>query len=209
MLYAMLALSMSSSQARADIHFDQLSSCDSLERIAQYLKSSPSSCRSPSDELEEVISSRFTIPGGDGKPCFLSRPPTSTLSTFKCFVLTTPRTSAFPKGTRHISCVKKADEADLIRYKDAYLPVYGPLVERYLDAAAHCPAGNGDAAIANRNLMPFPLTFVARYSFGFVLPIGDQLVGKTSFIHGYGKVDPSLTSFGSGAIEFFAADISL
>ena len=105
-----------------------------------------------------------------------------------------------------LTCLRAALSRDIQDYKENYVLSYSRAVATYLQSASQCDAGNGDSTIAVRTLLPYSVSLVARFEFGFALPFGGSLVGRSLFIHGYGSVDPSITG-NETAVEFFDTSV--
>jgi hypothetical protein len=181
--------------AEAALHLDQLSNCDSLGQVLLTLRSFPTDCRAPDGPIERSIAA-FYVPQ-IAKTCFLARPPSAALSSFDCVVVQDPQ-------SRQLACQRSARWSDILAYRQTYQETYAPRVRTYLDAAAACPQGNGDATTAVPTMLPFIVGVYAKYELGFALPRGGTgLVGESTFVHGYGSVDPDLIDSDHPAVEFF------
>jgi len=101
-----------------------------------------------------------------------------------------------------MTCFREVDNALLGDYVRRYESVYDPRVSQYLNAAARCQVGNGDATAAKNSLFPDTLKAVANAEFGFVLGLGKGHVTTSRAYHGYAKTDPDIQGT-TGAVEVF------
>ena len=196
----LVAMATMDSPADAAIHFNQLSSCDSLSEAYTFLRKSQQHCRAPGGRIERSIDQQTNfIPSI--KICFLDRIPSAALSSFKCMTVVNADLQ------RELLCYQSADIADIKDYRERYDTVYAPKVIQYLQLAAACSVGNGDPTVSvGIGMLPYLMSLVARSELGFILPTGGSLVGSGLIIHGYGTVDPDLRS-GISALEFFSMRI--
>ncbi len=182
--------------AGADVRLDQLSACDSLAQVREYLRAFPRQCRAPAGVLERSIARRVRD-NPDVKVCFIARAPSTALAEFSCLV------ADLPPDQRQVICFREAEATVSQRFRQQYETVFRNREIQYLERASKCSTGNGDAARAARTLFPALLSLIARFDFGYVLPMGGAFVGSGLIVHGYGSVDPDLQS-GVSALEFFA-----
>jgi len=196
-LVAALAAALSASPAAAELHFDQLSACEGLSALMASLQSTPTDCRPPRGEIERWFANRLRILP-DTLVCFLGRPPAASLTGFDCFVVEA-------RPSRMIACLRPAEPDDIADYRPNYDTRYAETVNRYLERAAQCSAGNGDATVAPRTMLPFMVGLFARHDFAFVLPVGDRFRGSSAIVHGYAHVDPTIVDEPEPTIEYVSA----
>jgi hypothetical protein len=188
-------MALSEAYGQSDITLDKLSDCSGLAAIREKLDYPISiSCRPPLGDMERRMMSQFNGPS-DLHACLLRTNPIPKLAGFTCV------DQAY-KGTRELSCFRAVDKAILGDYVRRYESVYSRRVSQYLDAAAHCQVGNGDATAIKNSLFPETLKAIASAEFGFVLGLGKGSVTTSRAYHAYAQTDPDLHGT-SGAVEVF------
>jgi hypothetical protein len=194
LLACMCVLASQWALSQSDINLDLLNDCAGLAKVRAVLDSHISEdCKRPRNSLETKMMSQF-IDGQDIRACLLVSPPVPMLSRFTCIDLSY-------EGTRELACLRSVDERLLKRYVADY-DLYRTPVIQYLNAAAQCPAGNGDATAAPKSVFPPVFKVAARANFGWVLGLGKQLVSDTRAYHGYADVDPEVEQTLGGAEVF-------
>jgi hypothetical protein len=191
-----MALSLASADAHASIRLDLLSACDDLGLAMRELKRPTIGCRAPRSAMERALATRIGI-NPAVRLCFLQRAPSASLSRFACVTFHTA-TSA------HLDCIAPVASADVDDYQRNYASRYAAHAKAYLEAANRCALGNGDASRAQWSLMSPYLNFIAQFELGFVLPLGNGLVGSSTVLHGFGGVDPEISGSEGDMIEFFS-----
>jgi hypothetical protein len=192
-----LLMALSKAYCQSDISLDKLSDCTGLASIRANLDHPISStCRSPRTNLERIMMAQFSGVSGI-RACLLSINPTARLANFACVDQTY-------KGTRELSCFREVDNAILSDYVHRYESGYSARETKYLDAAALCQVGNGDAIAAKSSLFPPTLKAIASAGFGYVLGLGKGHVTPSRAYHGYAETDPEIHGT-SGAVEVFDA----
>src|SRR5271165_3527208 len=188
-------MALSEAYAQNDVSLDKLSDCSGLAAIRETLDHPiSSSCRSPQGGLERTMMAQF-YGQSDFHACLLRTNPTPKLAAFTCV------DQAY-KGTRELSCFREVDKALLGDYVRRYESVYSRRVSQYLDAAAHCQVGNGNATAIKNSLFPDTLKAIASPEFGFVLGLGKGHVTTSRAYQAYAQTDPNIHGT-SGAVEVF------
>lgn len=180
--------------AANSLDFDQLSACESLRGALFVIKREHHNCRAPRGPIEGRIHDHLRNSYGI-RLCFLNQGPTEQLKGFDCLI------TKFPNNARDLTCLREASAPEVKSYKLNYESLFAHKVASYLDLAAKCPVGNGDATIAPASTLPQIVSLVARFEFAFALPIGREPVGTGMITHGFASLDPSLNSPFS-AIEY-------
>lgn len=195
--FALLAFAaVGAGEAQASIRLDQLSACADLAATMRELERPSIGCRAPGTVVDVALAKRLARATGLST-CFLVRPPTASLSRFICVTF---RTSA----GGHMDCMAPADAADVEEYQRNYRSVHAARATAYIKAANRCAVGNGDASRAQWSLMSPFLNYVAQFELGFVLPLGQGLVGSSAALHGFAGLDPQITGSEGDMIEFFS-----
>ena len=179
-----LMFAVSASPVVGAISFNQLSSCSQLQQFRSAIDAAPA-CQAPQRHVARILAERIrSWPGVD--LCFRAAPPSDLLTAFDC---TGVRMGAQANA---LLCIREIPAADIYDYTARHRQVYDALAKKYLDRAALCGAGNGDPSIMVPTMLPWIVSVVAEHEFGYVLPIGDPLVGSSAFVHGFGHLDPEL-----------------
>lgn len=189
-----LAFALLGQSAQATISLNQLSACAQLRQFRSAL-GPPAICQPPTGRIAQVLKQRIQNWPGINL-CFRSTVPTNLLAGFTC-------TNVDTGGKMNsLLCWREVRSADIQDYKTRYRQVYDPLVKQYLASASRCDAGNGDASTMANSMLPWIVSIIAKHSFGFALPIGNSLVGSSSFIHGFGRLDPEIYASDTHFIEY-------
>lgn len=189
--WSLALVAMSASVARAEITLGVLSQCEDLNTAYTTLKETPQDCGTAPDSIERALAQH--VQGGAGV-CFLAKPPTNSLTSFHCMVVSRPGIQ------RTLFCERPSDYQDVLDYQASYLQKWAAPVKRYLDAADACPVGTGGAAAVGQT--PALTAWVVKMDFGFLLALGSGLVGQSTVIDGYGQVDPVISGEDHAEVEF-------
>jgi|GEM_PF-5284440 len=150
-------------------------------------------CSAARNVVERALVARID-PAGVLQPCFLKAPPKA-YTNFSC-LRTTWETQ------QNLFCFRASSTAELTDYVENYPSKYARQVKTYLEAAAACPVANGDAAAASYWTAPFALHAIARFEFGYNLGLGKSNPAMASMMHGFARLDPTLSGAGVDALEF-------
>ena len=172
------------SPGTAAISLNQLSACPQLRQFRAALDEAPA-CQVPQRRMAKILAERLRNWPGVGL-CLRAVPPSNLLTGFDCM------SETMGNQTKALLCIREIPAADIQDYRARNRQVYDAMGKQYVDRASGCDAGNGDASIMAPTMLPWIVSVVAEHEFGYVLPIGDPLVGSSAFIHGFGHLDPDL-----------------
>lgn len=196
--YALISFLTWSSCVHAAISFDKLTACGDITRIYGSLKANPTSgrtnCRSPRDSLEREVMNRSGLDAS--QLCFLESSPAPFVDGFSC------ARPLVPGGGAELVCFRSAATEDLRNYREQFKEKFAEAKNKYLATATTCGASNGDSVDAWPSLLPFTLTHVAQFEFGYAMGLGNDRVPDSTILHGYAITDPSITPQPPAAIEF-------
>lgn len=196
--YALISFLVWSSCVHAAISFDKLTACSDITRIYGSLKANPTSgrvnCRSPRDSLEREVMNRSGL--DTSQLCFLESSPAPFVDGFSC------ARPSVPGGGAELVCFRAAASDDLRVYKEQFKERFSEAKSKYLATAATCGASNGDSVDAWASLLPFTLTHVTQFEFGYAMGLGRDRVPDSTILHGYAITDPSISPRPPAAIEF-------
>ena len=203
-----LGLLVSLPVTTAALNFDILNNCSEISQLYQSLRSnSPfisGDCRPAHTVFERTIISR-TGPQTQIQLCILDHPPAMFLNGYTCLkpiVAPAVRSMLDAPSTEDLVCFRKASSADIDEYKERYKEQYSAIIIHYLEAASACSASSRDSSVAYTGTFPYPLNFVSRYEFGFLVKLAEAPPAESYLQHGYASVDPSTTGGEFDAIEF-------
>lgn len=189
---------MSISCAQAAINLDILTACADMAQLYEYLKARPvpssNTCRAANGPIETVLLERTRVDASSF--CFMQAAPVPSLKGFTC-VRTLESASL-----ASLVCFRSASISDIKLYKEQYGQKFAEPVSNYLSAAAACHASNGDTSQAERLSLPWLLSLVSRFDFGFVTLLGKKRLSDSEVVHGYATTDPSIQGATPSALEF-------
>lgn len=193
-LAALLAVFLPTAAA-GEINLDRLAFCDDIAEVYRALgvPQNGDDCRRPSLGLESELIRRSNR--DSSQLCMVPPPPGRLLQGFSCVKLNVKK-GAF------LSCFRSASKEDVEKFKESYKDDFVEPASRYMSAAAQCRTSNGDSSYAPASLFPPVLALISRYEFGYVVGLGKGNPADANVIHGYASLDPALSAFGRGAIEF-------
>lgn len=178
----------------ATIALNQLSACLQLHQFRAALDDA-GACQAPPGRVATVLAERIRNWPGVGL-CFRATSPTDLLNGFACTSVT------MGEQSKSLLCFREIASTDIHDYYARNREVYDALGKDYLKRAMGCDAGNGDSSNMAPTMLPWIVAIVAEHKFGYVLPIGDRLVGSSTFIHGFGHLDPEIYADGDRYVEY-------
>lgn len=190
-----LTFAAQSAAAESALSLDLLSDCAQLSDVQAELRSHRYACRRPRTSLESILLERVSI-WGRNDYCAVD-PGEAMLARFSCV-------RGVIENYIQLSCFREVGSGILTEYRKNYRDKYAKPVRDYLALASQCGIGNGDASIGVSTLFNAPLVWIAKWSFGYILPLGKGLVGQNMSLHGYAVLDPDIRP--NRAVEFFIMD---
>lgn len=188
------ALALLAGRAQAQLTLDQLSACDDMAQALALLRSNQRECRAPRTAIEQGLTQRIAtwrVP-----VCWLVRAPARSLSRFACLIV------HLPTGPRYLDCMAESDPARVVAYRQTYEPDGARYSTVYLAAASRCSFSNGRAAPAGPSFMSIVVAMIVQLDVGFALQVGREVVGTSTILHGYGRLDPEIVGHPNAGVEF-------
>lgn len=199
-LLGFLVIGYSGSTLAAEIEFSRINACKEIPEVFSMLELSATKCRPPTGEIESILHNLAT--GSSAKLCFMDRPPTSSLSSFRCMAAATPT-------GRTMTCYRAAAIDVLNDYKANFSSSFSAKASAYIKDARNCHGSNGDASRIIETTFPPILRWVAQHDFGFNVQYGASKPGSALVSHGFARTSPEVSARGPAAIEYvvYSADM--